>query len=212
MGTEKNIRDIINRKRCGSENRFTFVLVWSGCLSETKYLLLFLESSWQPAQNGLQKLFFLSTTGLRRLCVREWTLNERPARNVREHGLSSGKIDIEFCVDEFFNLLPRLPSHYCQSRSSKLHLEPLLQSFADVYELSITKCNKNNQCLLSRQVVKTIFDEYKLALFHARKDQCEVCVACDYGNIDEQVCSCIRIAKKLLRAPVLWTKKRRSPR
>ena len=171
LGTEKNIRNIINRKRCGSENCFTFVLVWSGCLSETKYLLLFLESSWQSAQNGLPKLFFLSTTGLRRLCMRDWTLNERPARNVREHGLSSGKIDIEFYVDEFFNLLPRLPSHYCRSNSSKLHLEPLFQRFADVYKLSITKCNENNQCPLSRQVVKTIFDELKLALFHPCKDQ-----------------------------------------
>ena len=114
-------------------------------------------------------------------------LLERPARNVREHGLSSGKIDIEFCVDEFFNLLPLLPSHYCRSNSSKLHLEPLFQSFADVYKPSITKCNKNNQCPLSRQVVKTIFDELKLALFHPRKDPCEVCVGCDCGNIDEQV-------------------------
>ena len=30
-------------------------------------------------------------------------------------------------------------------------------------------------------------DELKLALFHPRKDQCEVCVVCDYGNIDEQI-------------------------
>ena len=119
--------------------------------------------------------------------MRDWTLNERPARNVREHGLSSGKADREFCVDEFLNLLLRLPPHYCRSNSSKLHLEPLLQSFADVYKLSISKCNENNQCPLSRQVVKTIFDEYKLALFHPRKHQCEVCVGCDYGDIEEQV-------------------------
>ena len=37
---------------------FHIRLAWSGCLSETKYLLLFLESSWQAAQNILPKLFF----------------------------------------------------------------------------------------------------------------------------------------------------------
>ena len=131
--------------------------------------------------------FFLSTTGLRRWCVRDWTLNERPVRNVREQGLSSRKADREFCVNEFFNLLQRLPSHYCKPSSSKLYLEPLFQSFADVYKLYMTKCNENKQRPLSRQVVKVIFDELNLALFHPRKDQCDVCVGYDCGNIDEQV-------------------------
>ena len=119
--------------------------------------------------------------------MRDWTLKDHPARNVREYGLSTRKADREFCVGKFFNLLPRLPSHYCRSSSSKLHLEPLFQRFADVYKLSITKRNENNQRPLSRLVVKTIFDELKLALFHPRKDQCDVCVGCDCGIIDEQV-------------------------
>ena len=43
-------------------------------------------SYFLKAASGQQKKvcrnFFLSTTGLRRWCVRDWTLNERPVRNV----------------------------------------------------------------------------------------------------------------------------------
>ena len=131
--------------------------------------------------------FFLSTTGLRRWCVRDWIMNERSTRKVREQGLSSRKADRKFCVDEFFNLLPRLPSHYCRASSSKLYLEPLFQSFADVYNLYLTKCKEKHRRPLSRQVLKKIFDELNLALFHPRKDQCDVCVGYNCGNVDEQV-------------------------
>ena len=84
--------------------------------------------------------FFLSTTGLSRWCVRDRIMNERPTR----------KADTKFCVDELFNLLLRLPSHYCRASSSKLYLEPFFQSFADIYSLYLTKCKESNWRPLSR--------------------------------------------------------------
>ena len=45
--------------------------------------------------------FFLSTTGLRRWCVRDWIMNERSTRKVREQGLSARKADRKFVLMNF---------------------------------------------------------------------------------------------------------------
>ena len=104
---------------------------------------------------------------------------------MRQHGISSRKADRKFNVDEFSNLLPRSLSPYCRASSSKLYLELLFQSFADAYNLYLTKCKEKHRRHLSRQVLKNIFDELTLALFHRRKYKCDVCVRYDCGYIDE---------------------------
>ena len=88
---------------------------------------------------------------------------------------------MKFYVDEFSNPLPRSPSHYFRASSSQLYLQPLFQSFADVYNLYLTKSKESNRRPLSRQVVKNISDGLNLALFHRRKYQSDVCVGYDCG-------------------------------
>ena len=72
-----------------------------------------------------------------------------------------------------------------QGSSSKLYLEPLFQSFADVYNLYLTKSKESNQRPLSRQVLKNISDGLTLALFHRHKYQSDVCVGYDCDYTDE---------------------------
>ena len=76
-------------------------------------------------------------------------------------------------------------SHYFRPSSPKLYLHPLFQSFVGVYNLYLTKCKESNRRHLSRQVLKNIFDELNLALFHRRRYKCDVCVRYDCGYIDE---------------------------
>ena len=90
-----------------------------------------------------------------------------------------------FSLLKFPIFFPRSPSHYCRASSSKLYLETLFQNFGDVYNLYLTKCKESVRRPLSRHVLKTIFNELNLALFHRRKYQCDVCVGYDCGYIDE---------------------------
>ena len=113
--------------------------------------------------------FFQSIRGLRIWCVRNWILNLRPTRNRREHEISSRKADMKFYVVEFSNPLSRSPSHYFRASSSQLYSQPLFQSFADVYNLYLTKSKESNRRPLSRQVLKNISDGLNLALLHRRK-------------------------------------------
>ena len=91
---------------------------------------------------------------------------------------------MKFYVDEFSNPLPRSPSHYFRASSPKLYSQPLFQSFADVYNLYLTKSKESNRRPLSRQVLKNISDGLNLALFHRRKYQSDVCVGYDCGYTD----------------------------
>ena len=88
-------------------------------------------------------------------------------------------------MDEFSNPLPRSPSHYFRASSSQLYSQPLFQSFADVYNLYLTKSMESNRRPLSRQVLKNISDGLNLALFHRRKYQSDVCIGYDCGYTDQ---------------------------
>ena len=92
---------------------------------------------------------------------------------------------MKFYVDEFSNLSPRSPSHYFRASFSKLYLQPLFQSFADVYNLFLTKSKESNRRPLSRQDLKNISDGLNLALLHRRRYQSDVCVGYDCGYTDQ---------------------------
>ena len=92
---------------------------------------------------------------------------------------------MKFYFDEFLNPLPRSPLHYFRSSSSQLYSQPLFQSFADVYNLYLTKSKESNRRPLSRQVLKNISNRLNLALFHRREYQSDVCIGYDCGYTDQ---------------------------
>lgn len=76
-------------------------------------------------------------------------------------------------IKRFLSDIPKVPSHYCRSRSRRLYLAP---------DLSITKlfdlyCEKNPNKLVKEHVFRRVFAEYEppLSIFCPKKDQCAVC-------------------------------------
>ncbi|VEN46706.1 unnamed protein product, partial [Callosobruchus maculatus] len=68
------------------------------------------------------KRMFLSTLG-----VKEWT--NVSMENRRRYSTTEKKN----LLKKFFMELPKMPSHYCRSSTSKMYLEPVFQSKMDVY-------------------------------------------------------------------------------
>ena len=46
-----------------------------------------------------------------------------------------GETEEAMCLRQFLLDLPKMPSRYCRQSSSKLYLEPIFQSFQEVFKL-----------------------------------------------------------------------------
>ena len=100
-------------------------------------------------------------------------------------------------VREFLNKLPSLPSHYCRKLSSKQYLEPIFNSYCQLYRVYCTECQGNQNPPASRQTFMEEFRTANLEIFHPRKDQCDTCVSFKQGNIPEHVYNQHRIDKEI---------------
>ena len=80
--------------------------------------------------------------------------------------------------------LPKVPSHYCRSSSSKMYLEPAFKSINHLHGEYIRSSAEHGIQALSRQVFTRMFKDLNLSLFHPKKDQCDTCCAFKAGNID----------------------------
>lgn len=86
----------------------------------------------------------------------------------------------------FFESLPKMESHYCRARTTKLYLEPLWTSKSQVYRLYTNSwCLEKNIEPLSLTLFLTTFDDMNLSIFAPKKDECSICVAQKVGNFDE---------------------------
>ncbi|KAF0721887.1 Uncharacterized protein FWK35_00025934, partial [Aphis craccivora] len=83
-------------------------------------------------------------------------------------------------VRNFLNEIPKVPSHYCRKRSSRLYLTPDL-SIANLYEIY---SKKENSEAVNMNVFRKIFKEFEppLAIFLPKKDQCAVCNEAEHKN------------------------------
>ena len=90
-------------------------------------------------------------------------------------------------LKSFLLELPKVPSHYCRSSSSKMYLEPLFKSINHLHSQYKQACAANGIQALSRQVFSNTFKELNLSLFHPKKDQCDTCCAFKAGNIEAAV-------------------------
>ena len=64
-----------------------------------------------------------------------------------------------FMREQFLDLLPELPSHYCRKTTQKRYLEQMIQSMADLYRLYVTKCTEENQNSLCIRILKEEFEK-----------------------------------------------------
>lgn len=90
-------------------------------------------------------------------------------------------------VNKKLNELPKVPSHYCRSSSSRIYVDDALQSYSKIHKEYLKWCEEKD--LPSVQIKKKfgeILEEQKISIFKPRKDQCDTCVAHKEGNLSEE--------------------------
>lgn len=80
--------------------------------------------------------------------------------------------------------LPKLPSNYYRSSTSKFYLEPIFQSMAELHRGYSEYCSSKSLEPLGFKMFNAQFKSNNLKLFRARKNQSDVCIAPKLGNID----------------------------
>lgn len=90
-------------------------------------------------------------------------------------------------LQEFFNTLPKVESHYCRKRTKKLYLEPNWKSKRELYQFyKIDWCGIKNVGSLSQCKFDQMFGDLNLALFKPKKDICDKCESFKMGNLCEE--------------------------
>ena len=87
-------------------------------------------------------------------CAQTWAKGEHaPKRKERPASqyYTRAEEDKEFMRKEFLEKLPKMPSHYCRSSSTKQYLEPIIPTLAELYRLYQTKCAENGSRPLNRK-------------------------------------------------------------
>lgn len=134
------------------------------------------------------KKMFLSTFNIKEWSVRSWVTSKKI---IGEVNISNNEVESEKEISKtnknsaktdsartFLLQLPKMPSHYARSSSSKSYLEPLYQSYADLYRVYITYCKENDiKEVLGNGRFRMLFQEMNLGLFQPKKDQCDLCVS-----------------------------------
>ena len=153
-----------------------------------KYYLVDKQNKYQVC-----KELFLATLNISEHTVYEWLKNTDnhglPKTSETEKSRTSKSRDSKFhcnhSVKEFFDSIPKLPSHYCRVSSQKQYLEPTYQSLSQVHEVYKTFCENKQYRVAGKKFFTKVFNENNLAIFRPRKDQCDTCVGFETHNTSE---------------------------
>lgn len=141
------------------------------------------------------KKMFLNT-----LCAGEWTIRNWLKKNSKTgNAKDDGSMDDNIVpvpkkkrreremrsLQEFFDQLPKMESHYCRASSKKLYLEPHWKSKSDLYEFYKTDWCQKGINYVSKSTFKQLFKKNNLSLFSPKKDACDICAGHKTENIDE---------------------------
>lgn len=133
------------------------------------------------------KLMFLHTLGIGEWSAREWALkaHHRSSLDVRKCNVPLKPQQNEH-LESFLNGLPKMPSHYCRSQSTKLYLESIFKSQKEVYDVYVENCSEAKIQPLSITKFKKHFTKMNIALFRPKKDQCDLCCMHEVNNLSEE--------------------------
>lgn len=95
------------------------------------------------------------------------------------------KFESRICEVMVLNEIPKVPSHYCRSTSSRVNMHAIYSEW----------CAQTDKYAVKRKLFTNTINEQKLSIFKPRKDQCDVCVGHKEGNIDNEVFN-LHITKK----------------
>lgn len=138
------------------------------------------------------KTMFLRTLGVGEWIIRSWIIKETSQDETSEiqprtRG-NNKKVVAIIKLRAFFDALPKLESHYCRKNTSKLYLEPLWTSKAQLYDLAYKKdfCIREQIEPLSVTSFSNMFESLNLSLYRPKKDLCDICESYKVGNITDE--------------------------
>ena len=126
-------------------------------------LLFFLRVSGQ--RRRVCKSMFLFTLGIGEWSALNWAKEGHTQADTKGQTHSNACRSVaghEFILQN----LPKVPSHYCRSTTSKQYLEPVFQSMADLYAVYCRAAAEKNVTPLSRPVFTDEFKHLNLGLYH----------------------------------------------
>ncbi|CAG9788155.1 unnamed protein product [Diatraea saccharalis] len=133
---------------------------------------------------------FLNTLGIGYRMVQSWVNDSShgiPATiKIKDTSVNNVVRSQEDFLSNFLDSLPKMPSHYNRQNSSKLYLEPVLQTIKDVYKLYLVKCNETGQPSFSRKKFSEVMSSKNISLFNVKKDKCNLCACYEAGNLQEE--------------------------
>lgn len=178
-----NVKKIVPKRRYTSneESRRSVTLI---------YYLTLKDGSKYP----VCKKMFLSTLALGERSVREWVdkcsagmcASDKVSISNRKSDRHTSQSEQLVHLHLFFNSLPKLPSHYARSNTSKLFLEQSIESLTQLYDLYCEKTRQDNGKPVSRTKFSSVFYELNLSLYTLKKDQCNMCAEHEAGNLSEE--------------------------
>lgn len=131
---------------------------------------------------------FLSTLGISEKRMRNWSGTNisgipqvsppRPKVRVLNNANLSAK--------EFLEVLPKMPSHYCRASSTKMYLEPDINSKKQLYQIYKVYCQSKQLQVGSPYQLNKVFEDNNYGLFSPKKDQCDTCCSYKVGQVTEE--------------------------
>ncbi|XP_074031855.1 uncharacterized protein [Leptinotarsa decemlineata] len=165
------------------------------------------HSCYLPLETGEKVLvcrtMLLHTFDLGRNMFDRWTSNfhhtqvssnnQENKDNDEEYVTNHAKLNVtksmKMQARQWLKDLPKVPSHYCRSSSTKMYLESVFRSTLHIYKVYVNFCTERNTKPVSRTLFTTILKSEKIAIHQPRKDQCDLCCSWKTGNIPENVYS-----------------------
>lgn len=146
------------------------------------------------------KKMFLGTLGLKEKMVQSWIKSSEAGiiqnvPKVMNRQLVQRNDTRTIHLKQFFDSLPKQPSHYCRKDSSKVYLEQTFRTKSQIYSLYKEKCQQDSVKPYTLYPFCCVFEELKLSIFKPRKDECDTCYAYKTKQISENEYN-IHIAKK----------------
>ncbi|XP_074031390.1 uncharacterized protein [Leptinotarsa decemlineata] len=180
----------------------------------------FLRTSEEKHQ--VCKKLFLSTLGIKEKMVRHWvndgntfgmmkrqeSKNEDMVQRRSHSAVFTEQEKRRKHLENFFTDIPKMESHFCRHRSSKLYLKQDFKTKTEVYHVYKTSCLEKQVLPLSICSFLKVFDELNIGIFKPRKDQCDLCCAFKMKHLDEITYNAHIIAKDQAREDKSLDKKR----
>ena len=122
---------------------------------------------------------FLNTTGPKKTWVLGAVTEEGPSNAKETPGPRQVTDGLTF-DREFLTHLPKMPSHCCRKDTQKMYVEPVFQSFADIYREYLKICGVERKIKCPGLFYISEIKANDISIFVPRKDQCDLC--CEYAQ------------------------------